>query len=119
MQKSVILFSMMVMYLIINSCKENTTNTNSLVVKDDLVSEKSVIDTPEDAIPINLEKSTIKWRGTMLFSFGDHYGTVNFKSGYILKNGDKFSGGSFTVDMNTIVNTDGDYSPDLVGHLKN
>jgi polyisoprenoid-binding protein YceI len=119
MQKSVILFSMMVLCAFINSCKEDNTNANSLVVKDEIVSEKSVIDTPEDAIPINLEKSTIKWRGTMLFSFGEHYGTLNFKSGYLLKSDDKLSGGSFVVDMNTIVNTDGDYSPDLVGHLKN
>src|SRR5690606_32943719 len=88
-------------------------------VKDETVSEKSVIDTPKESIPINLEKSSIKWKGSMLFSFGEHYGTVNFKSGYLLKSGDKLSGGSFVVDMNTIVNTDGDYSPNLVEHLKN
>ena len=118
MKQSVILFSMM-MYLIINSCKEDSTNANNLVVKDETVSEKSVMDTPKESIPINLVKSSIKWKGSMLFSFGEHYGTVNFKSGYLLKSGDKLSGGSFVVDMNTIVNTDGDYSPNLVDHLKN
>lgn len=118
MQKSVILFSMMLMCLI-NSCKEDNTKANSLIVKDEVVSEKPVIEAPKESIPINLEKSTIKWRGTMLFSFGEHYGTINFKSGYILKSDDKLSGGSFVVDMNTIVNTDGDYSPNLVEHLKN
>uniref|UniRef100_UPI004049D007 YceI family protein n=1 Tax=Gelidibacter sp. TaxID=2018083 RepID=UPI004049D007 len=119
MKKSVILFSMMVLCVFINSCKEDNTNASSLLVKEDLVIDSSIIKTPKDAIPINLEKSTIKWRGTMLFSFGEHYGTLNFKSGYLLKSNDKLSGGSFVVDMNTIVNTDGDYSPDLVGHLKN
>lgn len=119
MQKSVILFSMIVMYLIINSCKEDSTNANSLVVNDETVSEKSVMDTPKESIPINLEKSSIKWKGSMLFSFGEHFGTVNFKSGYLLKSNDKITGGSFVVDMNTIVNTDGDYSPNLVDHLKN
>jgi polyisoprenoid-binding protein YceI len=109
----------MMIYLIINSCKEDSTNANNLVVKDETVSEKSVMNTPKESIPINLEKSTIKWKGSMLFSFGEHYGTVNFKSGYLLKSGDKLSGGSFVVDMNTIVNTDGDYSPNLVEHLKN
>jgi polyisoprenoid-binding protein YceI len=119
MKKSVILFSMMVLCVFINSCKEDNNNASSLLVKEDLVIDSSIIETPKDAIPINLEKSTIKWRGTMLFSFGEHYGTLNFKSGYLLKSNDKLSGGSFVVDMNTIVNTDGDYSPDLVDHLKN
>jgi hypothetical protein len=119
MKKSVILFIMLMLYVIVNSCKEDNTNTSSLLVKDEVVSDNPIIDTPKDAIPINLEASIIKWKGTMLFSFGEHYGTVNFKSGYILKSDDKLSGGSFVVDMNTIVNTDGDYSPDLVDHLKN
>ncbi len=119
MKKSVILFSMMVLCVFINSCKEDNNNASSLLVKEDLVIDSSIIETPKDAIPINLEKSTIKWRGTMLFSFGEHYGTLNFKSGYLLKSNYKLSGGSFVVDMNTIVNTDGDYSPDLVDHLKN
>ena len=69
MKKSVILFSMMVLCVFINSCKEDNNNASSLLVKEDLVIDSSIIETPKDAIPINLEKSTIKWRGTMLFSF--------------------------------------------------
>ena len=53
------------------------------------------------------------------FSFGGHHGTVKFKEGRLAKADSKLTGGTFTVDMNTIINTDGDYSEDLVKHLKN
>ena len=55
----------------------------------------------------------------MLFNFGGHYGTLKFKKGELTFSNGKLSGGEFVVDMTTITNTDGDYSPDLVGHLKN
>lgn len=70
-------------------------------------------------IPINLEKSEIKWEGSTLFRLGGHYGTLQLKSGQLeFKNG-VLSGGKFVADMNTIVNTDGEYSQDLIDHLKN
>lgn len=70
-------------------------------------------------VPINTSKSTINWKGTMLFNFGEHFGTAKFKEGKITKVKNKISGGTFIVDMNTMLNTDGDYNENLVNHLKN
>lgn len=70
-------------------------------------------------VAINTSKSIINWEGSMLFSFGGHHGTVNFKEGNLTFTNDKITGGYFIADMNTIKNTDGDYSSDLVNHLKN
>ncbi|GLR17462.1 YceI family protein [Portibacter lacus] len=75
--------------------------------------------TGQEEINIDLEKSEVKWKGSHLFSFGNHYGIVKLKSGGIIKTDGNLVGGSFTIDMNTIANTDGDYSEMLVDHLKN
>ncbi len=73
----------------------------------------------QKTIKIDTSKSIVKWTGSKLFSFGKHYGTVKFNSGNIIKSKDVIQGGSFVVDMNSIINTDGEYSEMLVGHLKN
>lgn len=78
----------------------------------------SVVSFSQQEISINTKSSIVKWKGSMLFSFGGHNGTVNFKEGKIIKTDDKITGGAFTVNMSTIINTDGDYSEDLVNHLK-
>ena len=64
------------------------------------------------------EKSEIRWRGTK--PAGEHYGTVDLKEGLLVLENDQISGGSFTIDLNTIVNEDleGDMNSRLVGHLK-
>ncbi|WP_341214960.1 YceI family protein [uncultured Wocania sp.] len=79
----------------------------------------SIVGFSQQEISINTKTSIVNWKGSMLFSFGGHHGTVNFKSGNIIKTNDKITGGNFTVDMSSIINTDGDYSEDLVNHLKN
>ncbi|WP_136467883.1 YceI family protein [Flagellimonas onchidii] len=70
-------------------------------------------------IKIDTSRSVIKWKGSNLFKFNQHYGTVNFLSGEISMNGPAISGGKFVVDMNSIMNTDGKYNEMLVSHLKN
>lgn len=70
-------------------------------------------------INIDLEKSEVHWTGSKLFGFGKHYGTVKFKKGKLFQINDKITGGIFTIDMKTIINTDGKYSEMLVDHLKN
>ncbi len=67
---------------------------------------------------IDPEKSLVNWVGSYAFSFGGHEGYVKIKAGLLVVTGDKITGGSFILDMNTIANTDGDYSQDLVDHLK-
>ncbi|MEM9679033.1 MAG: YceI family protein [Bacteroidota bacterium] len=72
----------------------------------------------QDTLTVDTSKSTLKWYGDHTFFFGGHYGTIDFKEGYFIKTGDKITGGSFVIDMDTIKNTDGDYSEGLVSHLK-
>ncbi len=67
---------------------------------------------------IDLDKSHVKWQGSNLFNFGSHEGTVSFASGQLLFKEEQLTGGRFVVDMNTIVNTDGKFSRELVDHLK-
>lgn len=73
----------------------------------------------KEEFKMNVQKSVLKWQGSSLFSFGEHYGEVQFKNGYVTTVDDRVIGGTFFIDMNTIINTDGDYNEDLVSHLKN
>ncbi len=72
-----------------------------------------------NTIPINTSKSELKWYGENVFYFGGHYGTIQFKKGEFIQANDKITGGTFIIDMNTIINTDGEYMDGLVKHLKN
>ncbi|MBS3992659.1 MAG: YceI family protein [Bacteroidetes bacterium] len=67
---------------------------------------------------IKLEKSKIAWKGYKVT--GSHEGTLTFKSGYLIFNKSKLSGGQFIVDMTSLVCTDlsGEYKEKLEGHLK-
>lgn len=80
----------------------------------------SIASFSQQEVLVNVEKSIINWKGSMLFSFGGHHGTVKFKDGKLTKTNSKITGGTFNIDMQTITNTeDGDFSEDLVKHLKN
>jgi polyisoprenoid-binding protein YceI len=78
----------------------------------------SVISNAQELVNINTATSVLKWSASNVFSFGGHEGTVQFKEGTLIKTNDKITGGHFSMDMHTIINTDGDYSEDLVNHLK-
>ena len=75
----------------------------------------------QEKLNINTSKSSIKWTGEYTFYFGGHDGFIHFTKGYFIKTNDKITGGTFTIDMNSITNTDiktkkGNES--LVMHLK-
>jgi len=68
---------------------------------------------------VDVSKSKISWVGKKVT--GQHEGTVNLKDGALVFKGKKLTGGTFTVDMNTISATDltADQGKDkLDGHLK-
>lgn len=67
---------------------------------------------------IKTESSKIVWKGYKVT--GSHEGTINLKSGSLLFDNDKLTGGEFVIDMPTIVSTDltGEYKGKLEGHLK-
>ncbi|UQD56597.1 YceI family protein [Flavobacterium sp. K5-23] len=67
---------------------------------------------------IDASKSKITWLGKKLT--GQHEGTINLKDGYLVFKDKAVAGGSFTVDMTSISNTDqnGKGKTNLEGHLK-
>ena len=69
---------------------------------------------------VDVSKSTINWVGKKVT--GQHNGTVSLKEGALVFKGEKLTGGTFTVDMNSINTTDlkaGEGKEKLDGHLKN
>lgn len=83
-----------------------------------LITSISTLMNAQEIIKLTRDNSSIHWAGSHSFGFGKHDGTVNLKEGEFIKEKGKITGGKFILDMNTIVNTDGDYSQDLVDHLK-
>ncbi len=67
---------------------------------------------------VNTEKSKVTWKGYKVT--GSHEGTINLKDGHLVFDGDKLTGGEFTVDMTTINSTDleGEWKTKLDDHLK-
>jgi polyisoprenoid-binding protein YceI len=63
--------------------------------------------------------STLGWTGKKVG--GQHSGTIGIKEGTVQVKGSQLVGGTFTVDMTSLKNTDltdADYNAKLVGHLK-
>jgi polyisoprenoid-binding protein YceI len=68
---------------------------------------------------VDASKSTINWVGKKVT--GQHVGTIGLKDGALVFKGKKLVGGTFTVDMTSLLVTDlkaGDGKEDLEGHLK-
>lgn len=67
---------------------------------------------------IKTENSKLVWKGYKVT--GSHEGTLSIKSGSLVFDNDKLTGGEFVIDMTTISATDleGEYKGKLDGHLK-
>ena len=68
---------------------------------------------------VDVSKSTINWTGKKVT--GQHEGTVNLKDGNLVFKGKKLVGGTFSVDMTSLIVTDlkaGQGKEKLEGHLK-
>ncbi|GAA4369948.1 YceI family protein [Hymenobacter saemangeumensis] len=79
--------------------------------------EKAI--TKGTAYKVQPQLSTLGWVAKKVT--GQHNGTVQFKEGTVLVQGNQVAGGTFVVDMNTIKVedlTDANYNGKLVGHLK-
>jgi len=68
----------------------------------------------------DIESSLVNWKGFK--PTGEHYGTVNLKSGSFTVENNKIVNGNFEIDMTSIVDldmaADNEYNAKLVGHLK-
>lgn len=67
---------------------------------------------------IKTDESKLVWKGYKVT--GSHEGTIEIKSGSLMFEDDKLTGGEFVIDMTTINSTDleGEYKGKLDGHLK-
>ena len=75
-------------------------------------------------VTIDPSASLVAWEGTMLGVYS-HSGTLNMTEASLSISDGKITGGSFTVDMNSMIATDENYNPEegstpekLIGHLK-
>lgn len=68
---------------------------------------------------ITVKESSVAWKGYKVT--GSHEGTLNLIDGSLLFEGETLTGGSFTIDMSSIIVTDlesGKGKESLEGHLK-
>ncbi|MEP1088895.1 YceI family protein [Algoriphagus sp.] len=77
-----------------------------------------------DTLPIDLTRSSIKWKGTKMRGLGSHEGEIAIQKGYLLLQNQILTGGEISVDMRSITVTDipaSDPIPirNLTNHLKN
>ncbi|NND15603.1 MAG: YceI family protein [Eudoraea sp.] len=71
-----------------------------------------------DKKEVNIENSKVTWKAYKVT--GSHTGTIDLISGALEFDNDVLTGGTFSVDMSTLVSTDleGEYKGKLEGHLK-
>ena len=72
-----------------------------------------------DNVRVDAKSSTVKWIGSKVASA--HEGTINIQKGMLMIDHGTLVGGQFSIDMNSIKNTDiesEEYSAKLEGHLK-
>lgn len=68
---------------------------------------------------VDTQKSLLNWNGKKVT--GEHSGTINLSNGALIVDGTKLTGGTFTIDMNSIVCTDltdAGYNAKFIGHMK-
>ena len=68
---------------------------------------------------VSKDESKVKWTGKKVA--GEHYGTINFKSGSLDVKDGVIKGGSFEIDMTSMVCDDlkdKEWNQKLIGHLK-
>ena len=69
---------------------------------------------------VDVAASNLEWRGWKIITASEHKGTISLKEGQLSVENGKLVAGSFTIDMNSIKNTDltdTGYQKKLVGHL--
>lgn len=57
-------------------------------------------------LPVDVQKSTIRWKGTKFRGRGSHEGIVRLASGTLQRCGPSICGGTFEIDMTTVEVTD-------------
>lgn len=60
----------------------------------------SIFSSQAQTLTADVKHSEVKWKGTK--KVGEHYGTINLKSGNIIMTNGKIAGGEFIIDMKGI-----------------
>lgn len=67
---------------------------------------------------IDTQKSGMTWN--MPITNGEHYGTIQVKSGYLLYDGQSITGGTFNIDLNSVKDLDleKEKQPKIEAHIR-
>lgn len=109
------IFTLAALSLATVSCKDKAKEANTTEAKEvipEVVASQNYI--------ADAAASTVEWKGFK--PTGSHNGIISIKNGTLSTNGDLIEGGSFLIDMNSIVVTDipaeDEGNGKLLGHLK-
>mgnify|MGYP001202192260 FL=1 len=100
--------------LFISSCGNTEIN------KQDAPSEVQEVDSVLKSLNINTSTSSVEWKGVMVGIYS-HNGFVSIKEGNLVWLGNTITGGSITIDMETMTQSDSLYKTEenkLVAHLE-
>lgn len=101
--------------VIMSSCAGNPEGKKAEV--QDSVATEQIVKVGEE-YQVDAAQSKVVWTGTKVT--GAHTGTIAIKSGSLHVDNGVLTGGTFSLDLNTISSTDleGEYKDKLDGHLK-
>lgn len=102
--------------VIMSSCAGNPEGKKADV--QDSVATEQIATPAGEVFNVDVAQSKVVWTGTKVT--GAHTGTIVIKSGALNADNGVLTGGTFTLDLNTISATDleGEYKEKLDGHLK-
>lgn len=115
MKKSVFSLGLATLFagILMVSCDSKPANTETAATEEVEAVEVS------EVLVVDASGSTVEWLGKKVT--GQHNGTIAVQAGELQLAGDKIVGGTFTIDMASIVCLDlkdEEYNGKLVGHLK-
>lgn len=110
---AVITFTILIT-LLVSSC--GNTETKKL----ETTLEVQELDSVLQSLNINTSTSSVEWKGVMVGIYS-HNGFVSIKEGNLVYQGNSITGGSITIDMETMTQSDSLYKTEenkLVAHLE-
>jgi polyisoprenoid-binding protein YceI len=100
--------------LLVSSCGNTETK------KIETTLEVQELDSVLQSLNINTSTSSVEWKGVMVGIYS-HNGFVSIKEGNLVYQGNSITGGSITIDMETMTQSDSLYKTEenkLVAHLE-
>ena len=114
MKNTAIITFNFIITILVSSC--GNTETKKL----ETPLEIQELDTALQSLIINTSNSSVEWKGVMVGIYS-HNGFVSIKEGNLIYQGNSITGGSITIDMETMTQSDSLYKTEenkLVAHLE-